>query len=167
MKLTDLNRDIILKHFREDYEGTCEMCGDDSEEANEAKKQYKKVFSHSLEECWPEIKDFYLLMYEAVGGGIRKYYATEPDVIEMIEKVMEVEEVQKVKKNVIFQSIGNETTRKDGKPLYTISAICDDDGSFEIQISGVGGKTNALLSLNRAIEAIGSNEPLNAKLHTV
>lgn len=32
---------------------------------------------------------------------------------------------------------------KDGKPLFVLSAICDDDGSFKIAVDGTGGMDSA------------------------
>lgn len=57
----------------------------------------------------------------------------------------------------IFKTTENETTTitgADGKKTFTISAICDDDGTFEITITGDSGMQNALQALKRAKQLI-------------
>lgn len=52
-----------------------------------------------------------------------------------------------------FKSVENMTLEKDGKKS-TISALCDEDGSFEITITGCGGQDHAWLSLQETANAI-------------
>lgn len=92
MKLTDTDQEIIRKHFRENYEGTCEVCGSNSEEAREAKALYEKVLSQPMVECQSDIESFYAEMSDAVGGQIHNYYASDPELIRMIEKNLMKEE---------------------------------------------------------------------------
>lgn len=69
-EITAQERSIILKHLQEQYEGTCELCGKDSEEAGEAKAVYKKVLSKPLKDCWSDIENFYSEVMDAIRIGL-------------------------------------------------------------------------------------------------
>lgn len=91
MKAADADRWTILKHLRENYEVLCKVCGvhsEEAQEAQEAKDIYKKVMSQPLEECQADIESFYSDMYSAVEGEIHTYYASDPEFIRMIEKMI-------------------------------------------------------------------------------
>lgn len=90
-ELSEADREIVLKHLREQYESNCELCGKASEEAEEAKDLYKKVLAGTIAECQDDIIGYYREMYEAVAvhGGIYKCYKSMPDLIEMIDKIIE------------------------------------------------------------------------------
>lgn len=83
-EVSDEERDLILKHFREQYEATCELCGRDSEEATEAKEVYKRVLAYPLKDCWEEIECFYTEVKDAIFAGMP---ATE-DLIVMVQKII-------------------------------------------------------------------------------
>lgn len=83
-EITAQERSIILKHLREQYEGTRELCGKDSEEAEEAKVVYRKALSGSLKDCWSDIEDFYSKMLDAVHIGMDP----DDDMVRMIKKVL-------------------------------------------------------------------------------
>lgn len=53
----------------------------------------------------------------------------------------------------IFKTVENETTINE-KGNFTFSAICDDDGSFEVVIEGTGGTKNAYRALKRLMEIV-------------
>lgn len=55
----------------------------------------------------------------------------------------------------VFDTICNETTKDcNGNFLYTISAICDDNGSFAINVVGNGGADTASEAVKRIMELI-------------
>lgn len=55
----------------------------------------------------------------------------------------------------IFDTICNETAKDcNGNFLYTISAICDDNGSFAINVVGNGGTDRAIEAVKRTMELI-------------
>lgn len=83
-EITAQERDIILKHLQEYYLGTREVCGKDSEEAEEAKVVYRKVLSGSLKDCWMDIENFYSDMLDAVHIGMDP----DDDMAKMIKKVL-------------------------------------------------------------------------------
>lgn len=85
-RISEKDRPTIFKHFREQYEGTCELCGKDSEEAKEAKILYQKLLSKPIEESTEDIESFYNEMADAVGGRIEEYYKSDQELIEMIRK---------------------------------------------------------------------------------
>lgn len=67
----------ILKEIREQYEANAELCGADSEEAEEMETLYKKVFRLPLKESKEEVQDFFTQAYLAVNGELHKYYSDE------------------------------------------------------------------------------------------
>lgn len=85
-EITAEERNIVLKHFREQYEAICDICGKDSEEAEESKAIYKKVLSEPLENCWDDIECFYGEMLDTVRVGID----VDNDMVQMIKKVLEI-----------------------------------------------------------------------------
>ena len=86
MKITEADRKIIMKHFKENYDCICEVCGDNSEEAKDEKELYEKICSHPLKECQDEIEAFYAEMHGMVEGEIHKSYGSDPELIRMIER---------------------------------------------------------------------------------
>lgn len=54
----------------------------------------------------------------------------------------------------IFKTVENETSTYPNGNTFTLSAICDNDGTFEITICGNGGTVNALKSIQRLVEII-------------
>lgn len=85
-RISEKDRPTILKHFREQYEGTCELCGKDSEEAKEAKILYQRLLSKPIEKSTEDIESFYNEMADAVGGRIDEYYKSDQELIKMIRK---------------------------------------------------------------------------------
>lgn len=83
-EITAQDRSVILKHLREQYQGTCEVCGKDSEESEEAKAVYRKVISGPLKDCWYDIENFYSEMLDAVRIGMDP----DDDMAKMIKKVL-------------------------------------------------------------------------------
>lgn len=83
-EITAQDRSVILKHLREQYQGTCEVCGKDSEEAEDAKAVYRKVISGPLKDCWDDIENFYSEMLDAVRIGMDP----DDDMAKMIKKVL-------------------------------------------------------------------------------
>lgn len=55
----------------------------------------------------------------------------------------------------LFKTVENETVMKNGEERYTLSAICDDDGSYELTITGQGGKQSAKEAAKRLSELLG------------
>lgn len=56
-------------------------------------------------------------------------------------------------KKKYFPTVCNETT-KYGKEKFTVSCVCDDNGTYEISISGTGGSKYAIKALRRVIKII-------------
>ena len=55
----------------------------------------------------------------------------------------------------LFKTVENETAMKNGEERYTLSAICDDDGSYELTVTGQGGKQSAKEAAKRLSELLG------------
>lgn len=55
----------------------------------------------------------------------------------------------------LFKTVENETAMKNGEERYTLSAICDDDGSYELTITGRGGKQSAKEAAKHLSELLG------------
>lgn len=87
-KLQESDREIILRHLKEQYEASCELCGVHSEEAAEARAFYKKVLSRPLEECKDDIFNFYDELADAVKGRVNECYRSDPSLVEMIQKLI-------------------------------------------------------------------------------
>ena len=58
----------------------------------------------------------------------------------------------------IFETICNETTKNPNGTFLTLSAICEDNGEFEIVLSGNGGAEIANMAIARANEAINEKD---------
>ena len=58
----------------------------------------------------------------------------------------------------IFESICNETTKNANGTFFTISSTCDENGEFEIVLSGNGGAEIANMAIARASEAINEKD---------
>lgn len=54
----------------------------------------------------------------------------------------------------IFETICNETTKNPNGTFFTLSAICEENGEFEIVLSGKGGVEVANMAIARASESI-------------
>ena len=54
----------------------------------------------------------------------------------------------------IFESICNETTKNPNGTFFAISSSCEENGEFEIVLSGNGGAEIAKMAIARASEAI-------------
>ena len=54
----------------------------------------------------------------------------------------------------IFESICNETTKNPNGTFFTISSSCEENGEFEIVLSGNGGAEIAKMAITRASESI-------------
>ena len=54
----------------------------------------------------------------------------------------------------IFETICNETTKNPNGTFLTLSSICEENGEFEIVLSGNGGAEIAKIAITRASEAI-------------
>ena len=54
----------------------------------------------------------------------------------------------------IFETICNETTKNSDGTFFTLSAICEENGEFEIVLSGNGGAEIANMAIARASESI-------------
>ena len=55
----------------------------------------------------------------------------------------------------IFETICNETTKNSDGTFFTLSSTCEENGEFEIVLSGNGGTKNAKRAIVRASEVIG------------
>lgn len=55
----------------------------------------------------------------------------------------------------LFKTVENETVMKNGEERYTLSAICDDDGSYELTVAGRGGRQSAKEAVKRLSELLG------------
>ena len=86
-EFTSADRFIILRHLKAYYEGTCELCGEASEEAAEAKVLYQKVRASPLDGCQKDIAGFYVELIDAVGGRVEECYQSDPSLVEMINKL--------------------------------------------------------------------------------
>ena len=58
----------------------------------------------------------------------------------------------------IFESICNVTTKNPNGTFFTISSTCDENGEFEIVLSGNGGVEIANIAIARASEAINEKD---------
>ena len=54
----------------------------------------------------------------------------------------------------IFESICNETTKNPNGTFFNISSSCEENGEFEIVLSGNGGAEIANMAIARASETI-------------
>ena len=54
----------------------------------------------------------------------------------------------------IFETICNETTKNPNGTFFTLSAICEENGEFEIVLSGNGGAEIAKMAITRASGSI-------------
>ena len=54
----------------------------------------------------------------------------------------------------IFETICNETTENPNGTFFTISSSCEENGEFEIVLSGNGGAEIAKMAITRASESI-------------
>ena len=54
----------------------------------------------------------------------------------------------------IFETICNETTKNPNGTFFTISSSCEENGEFEIVLSGNGGAEIAKMAITRASESI-------------
>ena len=54
----------------------------------------------------------------------------------------------------IFETICNETTKNPNGTFFTLSSICEENGEFEIVLSGNGGAEIAKMAIARASETI-------------
>ena len=54
----------------------------------------------------------------------------------------------------IFETICNETTKNPNGTFFTLSAICEENGEFEIVLSGNGGAEVAKMAITRASKTI-------------
>ena len=54
----------------------------------------------------------------------------------------------------IFETICNETTKNPNGTFFTFSSICEENGEFEIVLSGNGGAKIAKMAITRVSEAI-------------
>ena len=55
----------------------------------------------------------------------------------------------------IFKTICNETTKNPDGTFFVLSSSCEENGEFEIVLSGNGGTKNAKRAIARASEVIG------------
>ena len=58
----------------------------------------------------------------------------------------------------IFETICNGTTKNPNGTFFTLSAICEENGEFEIVLSGNGGAEIANMAIARASEAINEKD---------
>ena len=58
----------------------------------------------------------------------------------------------------IFETICNETTKNPNGTFFTLSSTCEDNGEFEIFLSGNGGAEIANMAIARASEAINEKD---------
>ena len=54
----------------------------------------------------------------------------------------------------VFETICNETTKNPNGTFFTLSSICEENGEFEIVLSGNGGAEIAKMAITRASESI-------------
>ena len=54
----------------------------------------------------------------------------------------------------VFETICNETTKNPNGTFFTLSSTCEENGEFEIVLSGNGGAEIANMAIARASEAI-------------
>ena len=54
----------------------------------------------------------------------------------------------------VFETICNETTKNTNGTFFTLSSTCEENGEFEIVLSGNGGTEIAKMAIARASEAI-------------
>lgn len=54
----------------------------------------------------------------------------------------------------IFETICNETTKNPNGTFFTLSAICEENGEFEIVLFGNGGAEVAKMAITRASKSI-------------
>lgn len=58
----------------------------------------------------------------------------------------------------VFETICNETTKNPNGTFFTISSTCEENGEFEIVLSGNGGAEIAKMAIARASEAINEKD---------
>ena len=58
----------------------------------------------------------------------------------------------------VFETICNETTKNPNGTFFTISSSCEENGEFEIVLSGNGGAEIANMAIARASEAINEKD---------
>ena len=58
----------------------------------------------------------------------------------------------------IFETICNETTKNPNGTFFTISSSCEENGEFEIVLSGNGGAEIANMAIARASESINEKD---------
>ena len=54
----------------------------------------------------------------------------------------------------VFETICNETTKNSDGTFFTLSSTCEENGEFEIVLSGKGGVEVANMAITRASESI-------------
>lgn len=54
----------------------------------------------------------------------------------------------------IFESMCNETTKNPNGTFFTISSTCEENGEFEIVLSGNGGAEIAKMAITRVSDVI-------------
>lgn len=54
----------------------------------------------------------------------------------------------------IFETICNETTKNPNGTFFTISSTCEENGEFEIVLSGNGGAEIAKMAITRVSDVI-------------
>ena len=54
----------------------------------------------------------------------------------------------------IFETICNETTKNPNGTFFTLSSTCEENGEFEIVLSGNGGAEIAKMAITRASEVV-------------
>ena len=58
----------------------------------------------------------------------------------------------------VFETICNETTKNPDGTFFTLSSTCEENGEFEIVLSGNGGAEIAKMAIARASEAINEKD---------
>ena len=58
----------------------------------------------------------------------------------------------------VFETICNETTKNSDGTFFTLSSACEENGEFEIVLSGNGGTEIANMAIARASEAINKKD---------
>lgn len=58
----------------------------------------------------------------------------------------------------VFETICNETTKNSDGTFFTLSSTCEENGEFEIVLSGNGGAEIANMAIARASEAINEKD---------
>ena len=58
----------------------------------------------------------------------------------------------------VFETICNETTKNPNGTFFTLSSTCEENGEFEIVLSGNGGAEIAKRAIARASETINEKD---------